>query len=78
MAKFYRGKLSYVHDETGEFGREWFSATVYDDGVRTLRCLCEMDHVKLVRDVTYTVGADFRPLVAHVERSQGSRPTELG
>jgi hypothetical protein len=62
MARLYRGKIAYIHEETGEFGREFFSVTVHDDGTRTMRCVCEMDHVKLTRDVTYTVRADFKPL----------------
>lgn len=62
MSRSFRGKLSYSSDETGEFGREFFSVTVYDDGTRTLRCQCEMDHVKLIRDVTCTVGPDFKPI----------------
>jgi hypothetical protein len=62
MSRAYRGKIDYVNDETGAFGREYFSVTVFDDGTRTLRCLCEMDHVNLVRDVTYTVNADFKPI----------------
>ena len=62
MSKFYQGKISYVNDETGEYGRELFSVTVYPDGSRTLRCVCEMDHVKLVREVVCTVRADFKPL----------------
>lgn len=62
MSRFYRGKITYVHDDTGEFGRELFSVNVYPDGTRTLRVVCEMDHVKLVREVVYTVGPDFKPI----------------
>ena len=60
--RLYRGKLSYAHKEEGEFGREWFSVTVQPNGIRTMRCLCEMDHVALTRDVTYTVDKDFLPI----------------
>lgn len=62
MTRSFRGKINYVSDDTGEFGREYFSVTVFPDGTRTLRSQCEMDHVNLTRDVTYTVGADFKPI----------------
>ena len=57
----YRGKITYAHRETGEFGREWFSVTVTNDGTRILRCQCEMDPVGLVREVIYTADAGFLP-----------------
>jgi hypothetical protein len=61
MSRLYRGKIVYAHEDEGEFGREWFTVTVEDDGSRTLRCLCQMDPVRLTRDVTCSVDASFRP-----------------
>ncbi len=62
----YGGKLLYLTDGTGEMGREWFTVTVYGDGSRTLRARCEMDDDQLLRDVTNTVGPDWRPRDAFV------------
>lgn len=59
MSRSYRGVIRYGHETDGSTGRELFHATVHDDGSRTLRCVCEMDNVPLVRDVTYTVNAQF-------------------
>ncbi len=69
MAKLYRGTISYVREEGGVFGREFFTVTVEPDGTRTLRCLCEMDDISLVRDVTYTVDAEFRAIDCYVRIS---------
>lgn len=62
MARKYRGVIRYGHEQDGRSGQEIFHATVHDDGSRTLRCLCEMDQVPLVRDVTYTVNAQFEAM----------------
>jgi hypothetical protein len=56
-----RGKILYLR-KGQETGREWFTITRHGDGQRTLRAYCEMDDHELVRDVTYTVGRDWRPL----------------
>src|SRR5206468_816151 len=55
MARRYEGKVGYFGEGGVETGREFFSVTVETDGTRTLRSLCEMDQVNLIRDVTYTV-----------------------
>ncbi len=72
-----RGKISYITDEVGEMGREWFTVTVHTDGSRTMRALTEMDDDGLVRDITYSVDKNFRPLDCFVrltinDRFQGS------
>lgn len=64
--RLFRGKLTYNHSEDGEWGREWFTVSVQPDGTRTIRCLCEMDHVALTRDVTYTVNKDFQAIECFV------------
>lgn len=69
MARFFRGKVSYMSETTGEFGREFFTVSVEDDGTRTLRCVCEMDNVSLIRDVTYTVDKNFMPTDCYVRVS---------
>ncbi len=60
MARHFQGRIDYMSEENGNVGREYFSVTVESDGTRTLRCVCEMDLVSLIRDVTYTVDKDFR------------------
>jgi hypothetical protein len=59
MTRNYRGEIRYGHEVDGETGRERFEVTVHDDGSRTLRCICWMDKVPLVRDVVYTVNDKF-------------------
>jgi hypothetical protein len=60
------GRLGYYHRQRGETGREQFTITQHADGVRTLRALCEMDDDAVLRDVTFSVGADWRPLDAFI------------
>ena len=56
-----RGKILYLR-EGDEIGREWFTVTKHTGGRRTVRAMCEMDDHDLLRDVTYSVDADWRPL----------------
>jgi len=58
----YSGRIDYLTNGTDETGREWFSVTVQNDGARTLRAVCEMDEPKLMRDVTYSLDGNWRPL----------------
>ncbi|WP_439532747.1 hypothetical protein [Polymorphobacter sp.] len=69
MTRTYRGTISYGHDVDGLTGREHFYVTVHDDGSRTLRCICEMDKVPLVRDVVYSVNERFEALDGFVRLS---------
>jgi hypothetical protein len=62
----YGGKILYLDDKAGEFGREFFRVTVQPDGTRTLRAQCEMDDVGLLRDVVLTADRDFHPIDAFV------------
>ena len=62
----YRGRVDYIHDDIGERGREWFSVTVQPGGTRTLRSQCEMDDTRVLRDVTYTVDEQWRPIDSYV------------
>jgi hypothetical protein len=73
-----RGKLHYTSDAPGregeERGREHFTITVAADGRRTLRAHTEIDDPpNVLRDVTLSLGADWRPLDAFVRLSVGDR-----
>ncbi|MBK6596779.1 MAG: hypothetical protein IPG25_02240 [Proteobacteria bacterium] len=68
-----RGKLGYFHNQHGETGREWFTVTVAPDGGRTLRAQCEMDDDSVLRDVTYTVDAAWRPLDCFIRLARHDR-----
>lgn len=60
--KYQYGRLSYRQKSTGaERGREDWWLTRNRDGSTTMRALAMVDDSKLVRDVTYTRGADGRP-----------------
>lgn len=64
------GKMLYLHHVDGttrEFGREWFSLTEHEDGQRTLRARCEIEAGvvaprEVLREVTYSVDSEFRPI----------------
>lgn len=62
-ARHYRGLLGYISLADGkENGREWFSGTVFDDGTRTHRAVCELvGPWDVTRDVT--VSTDQNALV---------------
>jgi hypothetical protein len=64
--KTYRGKILYIHDEIGERGREWFTLTRHRNGDRTVRVMCELYDIDLLRDVVYTVDKDWRPVDAFI------------
>ncbi len=55
-----RGRIQYTHDRYGVNGREWFTITVAPDRSQTIRAMCEMDDIGLLRDVTYSVGPSFQ------------------
>lgn len=66
-----RGRIDYLRNATGLVsGREWFSITRQRDGGRILRAQCEMDDIRLLRDVSYAVDRAWRPLEAHVRLVQ--------
>jgi len=69
MERAYRGVVSYGHETDGTTGRESFHVTVHADGSRTLRCVCEMDNIPLIRDVTYSVNDRFEALDCFVRLS---------
>jgi hypothetical protein len=61
-----RGRLVYRHLDGAERGRERFVVTAHEDGARTLRAVCEIDADEVLRDVTYSVDRDYRPVDAFV------------
>ncbi|MEM7483473.1 MAG: hypothetical protein AAF481_20125 [Acidobacteriota bacterium] len=69
-----QGRLVYRKLSTGvERGREDWTLTCNRDGSRTLRCLAMTDDSRFVRDVTYTVGTDSRPVDVFVRLQVGER-----
>ena len=73
-----RGMLRYTSDQPGregtERGRERFTISVASDGRRTLRAYTEIDDAPNVqRDVTLSLGADWRPTDCFVRLSVGDR-----
>jgi hypothetical protein len=66
----YKGRIDYIRDNGGVKGREFFSVTVQDDGMRTIRAQCEMDDIGLLRDVVQTVDANWMPVDAFVRLTQ--------
>jgi hypothetical protein len=57
-----RGKILYIGSDGAERGREWFSMTFHEDGQHTLRAHCEIDDTEVIREVTYTMDQNWRPL----------------
>ena len=62
----YQGVMRYSLGSR-ENGRESFFVTVQPDGLRTLRARCELDDDQLLRDVTLTVDAGWRPMTAFIQ-----------
>lgn len=69
-----RGRLAYLGPDGQERGREWFHVTTTPDGTRTMRSVAEIDDARLLRDVTLTVGPDWRPRDSYVRVSVADRP----
>lgn len=67
--QYMHGRLSYRKKAPDGFerGREDWWLTYNRDGSRTMRTLAMTDDSKFVRDVTFTVGADERPLRVYVQ-----------
>ena len=61
-----RGRIAYLDRQRTETGSEYFSFTRYSDGGRTVRCECHFNDIELVRDVTFTLDAQWRPIDAYV------------
>lgn len=69
-----RGKILYLSQEGSEpqeYGREWFTYTFHEDGYLTVRSQCEIEpgvveDRSVIRDVTYTVDDEFKPVEGYV------------
>lgn len=57
-----RYDIDYLTADGTKRGREPCTVTVHTDGQRTIRARSEIFDTEIVRDVTYTVGPDFRPV----------------
>lgn len=71
-----RGTLRYTSDKPDrkgqERGREYFTITRHADGRRTLRAYNEIDDApNVMRDVTLSIGTDWRPTDCFVRLSVG-------
>jgi hypothetical protein len=82
MPRFMQGYIAYLESTNTsapkEFGREFFSMSIQRDGLRTMRAVCEFDAEGITRDVTYTVGPDYRPIECYVRVALESRPVGSG
>lgn len=68
----YSGQIVY-RGENGIRGRENFSMNIRDTG-RTIRAYCEIDEDEpVVRDTSWTLDSDWRPIEAHVRVTLGER-----
>lgn len=59
-------EVDYFRRDGKPRGQERALVTVHEDGRRTLRTLSEIYEGEVLRDVTYTVDSDYRPLEAFV------------
>lgn len=66
-------EVDYIRRDGKPRGQERALVTVHEDGRRTLRTLSEIYEAEVLRDVTYTVDADYRPLEAFVRVSVQDR-----
>ena len=65
----YIGEIAYLHDSGDEEGREYFHISVQPNGSRTLIAHCEMYNDRLIRDVSYSLDAKWRPEECYVRLS---------
>ncbi|MEJ2601705.1 MAG: hypothetical protein P8172_00185 [Gammaproteobacteria bacterium] len=77
------GTIAYRSAKTGyegtERGRENFQIHVHADGCRTVVAHCEIDEApSVMRDITYSIDADWMPTDCFVRLSVGDRFTGSG
>ena len=78
-----RGKILYTSNKPErlgqERGREYFVISVHADGARTISAHCEIDdRPSVMRDITYSLDADWMPTDCFVRLSVGDRFTGSG
>lgn len=82
MPRFIQGYIAYIAGTDTptpkEFGREFFTMSIQKDGLRTMRAVCEFDAEGITRDVTYTVGRDFKPIECYVRVALETKPVGSG
>lgn len=77
--EYIHGRLSYRRKADGsERGYEDWWLTRNRDGSRTMRTLAMTGDSKFVRDVTYTLGADERPLQVFIQLQVDDRLSGTG
>lgn len=77
--EYIHGRLSYRRKaDSSERGYEDWWLTRNRDGSRTMRTLAMTGDSKFVRDVTYTVDANERPLQVFIQLQVGDRLTGTG
>lgn len=60
------GTVSYVRHDGFVRGREWFSLHAHANGNRVVRAECEMVEEKLVRDTSWSLDPQWRPMEGYV------------
>lgn len=78
-----RGEVAYTSNKPGHEGsvrgRENFQINVHGDGSRTVSAHCEIDEApSVMRDITYSLDADWMPTDCFVRLSVGDRFTGSG
>ena len=69
-----RGTITYVTSDGYECGREWFSLHRHNRG-RFVRAVCEMEEEGLLRDASWSLDGNWRPVDGHVRVALGGSVT---
>ena len=69
-----RGTITYVTSDGYECGRERFSLHRHDRG-RFVRAVCEMEEEGLLRDASWSLDENWRPVDGHVRVALGGNVT---
>lgn len=67
-----RGTVTYLTSDGHECGREWFSLHSHERG-RFVNAVCEMEEGGLLRDASWTLDKNWRPVDGHVRVTLGGR-----
>ena len=65
--------IDYLSSEGKKRGQEPCFVTVHEDGQRTIRARSEIFDTSILRDVTYTVRQDFRPVDCYIRIRQNDK-----
>ncbi len=72
-----QGLIGYFR-RGAQTGRERLAITTAGDGARTLRAHCEMWDDELLRDVTFAIDANYRPLDGFIRLAQHGHGRDPG